>query len=49
MGIKDAKVVWIDSPAGHLICCNADPNATQALGKTIGSFLSELGATREDQ
>ena len=40
--IPDARVVWIDSVAGHLICCNADPNATRILGDAIRAFLQEL-------
>jgi len=40
--IPGARLVWIDSVAGHLICCNADPNATQALGEAIEAFLQEL-------
>jgi len=40
--IPGAKVVWIDSVAGHLICCNADPNATRILGGGIQAFLQEL-------
>ena len=45
--IQNARVVWIDSPAGHLVCCNADPNATQTLGKAIRAFLDELEAARQ--
>jgi homoserine O-acetyltransferase len=41
-GIKDARVEWIDSPAGHLICCNADPNATGRMNEAIRAFLREL-------
>lgn len=45
--IPDARAVWIDSPAGHLICCNADPNATRALSKAMREFLLELGPGTE--
>ena len=45
--IPDGRVVWIDSVAGHLICCNADPNATRVMGKAIRSFLQELSAQRQ--
>jgi len=45
--IRDARAVAIDSPAGHLICCNADPNATHRLGEAIGQFLRELSAASE--
>ena len=40
--IPSARVVWIDSVAGHLICCNADPNATRVMSEAIREFLSEL-------
>ena len=43
-GIRDARAVAIDSPAGHLICCNADPNATRQLSEAIAQFLRELSA-----
>jgi homoserine O-acetyltransferase len=42
-GIAGARVVWIDSAAGHLICCNADPNATRRMGDAIREFLRDLG------
>jgi homoserine O-acetyltransferase len=42
--IARARVVWIDSTAGHLICCNADPNATRRMGDAIRQFLRELSA-----
>ena len=45
--IPNARVVAIDSVAGHLICCNADPQATRAMGEAIRGFLLELRA-RED-
>jgi homoserine O-acetyltransferase len=44
--IPDARVVWISSPAGHLICCNADPNATRQMGDAIRGFLLELSTQR---
>jgi homoserine O-acetyltransferase len=44
--IPDARIVWIDSAAGHLICCNADPQATRVMGKAIRNFLHELEAQR---
>jgi homoserine O-acetyltransferase len=40
--IPGARVAWIDSVAGHMICCNADPNATQVMGEAIRAFLQEL-------
>jgi homoserine O-acetyltransferase len=40
--MKDARVVWIESPAGHLIFGNADPNATRRMGDAIRGFLHEL-------
>jgi homoserine O-acetyltransferase len=45
--IPDARVVWIDSPAGHLICCNADPNATRKMDVAIRGFLRELDERRK--
>jgi len=44
--IAHARVVWVDSPAGHIICCNADPNATRRMGEAIREFLHELTASR---
>jgi homoserine O-acetyltransferase len=44
--IPHARVVWVDSPAGHIICCNADPNATRRMGEAIREFLHELTASR---
>jgi homoserine O-acetyltransferase len=44
--IRNARVVWVDSPAGHIICCNADPNATRRMGEAIREFLHELTASR---
>lgn len=40
--IAGANSVGIESPAGHIICCNGDPNATYAIGESIKSFLKEL-------
>ena len=40
--IPNARVAWIDSVAGHLMCCNADPNATRILGEAIRAFLQQL-------
>ena len=40
--ISGARSVAIDSPAGHLICCNGDPNATFAIGEAFKAFLKEL-------
>jgi homoserine O-acetyltransferase len=47
--IPGARAVWIDSVAGHLICCNADPQATWIMGEAIKAFLHELGAQRGDR
>jgi homoserine O-acetyltransferase len=46
--IPNARAVAIDSIAGHLICCNADPQATWALGEAIREFLQELSAPRRE-
>ena len=40
--IAGARSVGIESTAGHLICCNGDPNATFAMGEAIKAFLKEL-------
>jgi homoserine O-acetyltransferase len=40
--ITGARVVWIDSDAGHLICCNADPNATRVMESAIREFLQSV-------
>jgi hypothetical protein len=40
--VSQAQLLWIDSPAGHLICCNADPNATRRMGSAITEFLRAL-------
>jgi len=42
--IPNARAVWIDSEAGHLICCNADPQATWALRQELEEFLEQLTA-----
>ena len=42
--IPQARALSINSPAGHLICCNADPNATRVMSEAIREFLSELSA-----
>jgi homoserine O-acetyltransferase len=47
--IPGARVLWIDSPAGHLICCNADPNATRVMGAAIREFLQSLRSTASTQ
>ena len=44
--IPGARVVWIDSEAGHLIFGNADPNATRVMGEAISEFLRDLAANR---
>ena len=44
--IPNARGLAIDSPAGHLICCNADPRATRLMGDAISVFLQELRAQR---
>jgi homoserine O-acetyltransferase len=44
--IPNASAAAIDSIAGHLICCNADPQATWTLSETIRTFLEQLSAQR---
>jgi homoserine O-acetyltransferase len=45
--IPNARALAIDSSAGHLICCNADPNATRIMGDGIRKFLDELVVQRK--
>lgn len=40
--IPGARSVVIESTAGHLICCNGDPNATYAIGEAYKAFLKEV-------
>jgi homoserine acetyltransferase len=40
--IPGARAVAIESSAGHLICCNGDPNATHTMGEAIKAFLQEV-------
>ena len=44
--IPKARALAIDSNAGHLSCCNADPNATRIMGDAFRDFLRELSAQR---
>jgi homoserine O-acetyltransferase/O-succinyltransferase len=44
--IPNARVVSIDSIAGHLICCSGDPQATRAMGEALRGFLTELSEKR---
>jgi homoserine O-acetyltransferase len=44
--IPGARSVAITSPAGHLICCNGDPNATHAIGEELKNFLGELSSQK---
>jgi len=45
--IPNARALMIDSNAGHLICCNADPQATRIMGDRIRTFLGELVSQRK--
>jgi homoserine O-acetyltransferase len=45
--IPNARVVAIESTAGHLIGANADPQATWVLGQEIRRFLQELSDQRD--
>jgi homoserine O-acetyltransferase/O-succinyltransferase len=47
--IPNARALAVDSIAGHLICCNADPNATRIMGDGIGTFLDELVSQRKNR
>lgn len=40
--IPNASAMAIDSVAGHIICCDADPAATKVLGAAIRDFLVGL-------
>ncbi len=44
--IPGARSIGVDSPAGHLICCNGDPNATYTIGQAYKTFLNELDAEK---
>ena len=44
--IPNARSLAIESSAGHMICCNADPQATRVMGDGIRAFLQELGSQR---
>ena len=47
--IPDARAVAIDSNAGHLICCNGDPQATREISEAITDFLDELRRKQKEQ
>jgi homoserine O-acetyltransferase/O-succinyltransferase len=42
-----ARAVAIESSAGHLICCNADPNVTRRFGDAISAHLSRVATDRK--
>lgn len=44
--IPHSRATVVNSTAGHLICCNGDPQATRAIGDAIRDFLKELSARR---
>jgi homoserine O-acetyltransferase len=46
--IPQGRISWIDSTAGHLVCCDADPSATRAMSEAITAFLKELIAQKKD-
>jgi hypothetical protein len=46
--IPSARALAIDSIAGHLMCCNADPQATRIMGDGIRKFLEELISQRKN-
>jgi homoserine O-acetyltransferase len=39
--IPNARAVAVDSSAGHIICCGADPHAYWVMNQTIAGFLRE--------
>lgn len=43
--IPDAKIIWIESVAAHLICCNGDPQATHKIAEAIEAFLTGLSTS----
>ncbi|HUM06876.1 MAG TPA: alpha/beta fold hydrolase [Terriglobales bacterium] len=47
--IRNAHALPVDSVAGHLICCNADPQATWAIGEAIKAFLRDLSDQQKDR
>jgi len=44
--IPDARVLWVDSVAGHFICCNGDPNATRIIDQAVSGFLIDVSEKR---
>ncbi len=44
--IPNARVVSIDSTAGHIICCGGDPQAYWLMDRAINGFLRESIATK---
>lgn len=40
--IPNATHIELDSPAGHLICCGFDPEATEIMDREVAKFLSRL-------
>jgi homoserine O-acetyltransferase len=44
--ISNARVVSIDSSAGHLICCGGDSQANWVMDRAINGFLRESVATK---
>jgi homoserine O-acetyltransferase len=40
--IPGARLVEVDSPAGHAACCGLDPEATKIIDREIAIFLSTL-------
>jgi homoserine O-acetyltransferase len=45
--VPNARGEPIDSIAGHLICCNADPQATWVMSEAIRRFLQDLRSPEE--
>jgi homoserine O-acetyltransferase len=40
--IPGARLVEVDSPAGHAVCCGVDPEATKIIDRELASFLGTL-------
>jgi len=40
--IPGARLVEVDSPAGHAVCCGVDPEATKIIDREVAAFLATL-------
>jgi homoserine acetyltransferase len=40
--IPGARLLEVDSPAGHAVCCGVDPEATKVTDRELAAFLATL-------